>query len=259
MLLNKNWKKVTTELIAVKKIRNTLNFNIIFLNLPKGQVPTDEKGTYYRPGEEIDTSSLDVDYDYFIRCYTNDNKEHEVQTIYLGGPNGTQVCQSYVEYNVKKGTQWELSHRFVGVAATNGIVAFKITTGSKPVILKGSEISTEAQAFVRRIFKGSTATVDAAISIYNLNDELNPLTPLTTVNVVTGLTGGTECFAPFYRKNSSGGTSGTSTVRTGGGLVAGLDKILKPNTTYYFSFQNLGTEVAEITFYSTFYEGDYYA
>lgn len=176
----------------------------------------------------------------------------------VSSPEGA-VSQSYVEQNVKLGKQWELSARFTDIVALTGIAAFKLTTGSKPVLLKGSEISTEAQAFVRRIYKGSMATDGAVIPIYNLNDDLNPLTPLTVANIVTGVTGGTECFSPFYRKNSSGGTSGPSTVRTGSGLVAGLDKILKPNTTYYFTFQNLGTEVAEITFYSTFYEGDYYA
>lgn len=168
------------------------------------------------------------------------------------------VSQSYIEQNVKLGKQWELSNRFTAIPA-NGIVGLKFTTGSKPVLMKGSSITTDAQSFVTRTLKGATATNGATIQIFNLNDDLNPLTTLSTANIVTGITGGTDCFTPIFQKISSGGSSGTSVVRIGNTIMPGLEKVLKADTTYYFTFQNLGVEAAEVCFYGTFYEGDYYA
>lgn len=167
-----------------------------------------------------------------------------------------QLTQGYIEQNIKLGTQYEISTSFTAVAA-GAVCGLKFTTGAKSILLKGSNISTDAQSIISRISSGVTATDGATIPTYNLNDMLNPKPSLVVAKVVTAISGGTDVFAPIYQKISSGGTGGASTVRGGGAVVPGLEKVLKPNTTYFFTFQNGGAAVADITFYGTFYEGEY--
>lgn len=171
-------------------------------------------------------------------------------------PNAIQV-QNYLEKNIKDGKQWEINQLFTNVqqGAGNGRT-IKFEIGSKPVIIKLGEISTDAQiSQLRTLINPTNHTNSTVIQAYNMNQNSTEILE-TQIRIATNLTGGTDAFSPLTKKIMGGSTS-NSVVRIGGAVASGLERILKPNTTYFFYLENQGTASCDFAVHLNFYEGTY--
>lgn len=168
--------------------------------------------------------------------------------------NGTSsiTVEGFVESNVKNGTQFEASNLTAALAAgANQDVIIQV--GAKPVVLKGRNVEFNGESLEQNIYRAPTFTGGVAVPVFNLND-VNPVA--SSVTILSGATvtvPGTQVFAPSYFVGSV--TAGTA--RTANDGVAGLERILRPNTTYLLRLTNTGTNTERVGSYSTWYEGPF--
>lgn len=161
--------------------------------------------------------------------------------------------QTYIESNIKNGTQFEASRLFPSVTASSYVrVLFK--TGALPVSVKDRRIEFNGSTITARVYEGTVYTggTDVTSTIFNMN-RINP--KATTVQIIaspaTITTQGTEIAAPTYGIGSNlngNATSGTYATN-------GAERILKPNTTYMLETQNTTIGTQDINTYITWYEG----
>jgi len=170
--------------------------------------------------------------------------------------NGFQgiTTQPFTEANVKNGTQFE--------AATSGTIAASATidtvfiTGSKPVLIKASDVDIDGAGVTVTLYRTPTYTLDsgAPVTPYNLKDSAQ-LTNPSTVTIRAGVTVqqvGTQVSAPL--RIVGGNNPGSQSTPTG--RIRGLDRELQPNTTYLRRVvSNDASESQTIATYSTWYEG----
>lgn len=173
-------------------------------------------------------------------------------------PNGifegfrAMTTQSFLESNVKNGSQFEMS-AYVGSLAAAGTSDFLFQTGSLPILIKDRQVATTATTAEFHTYKNPTAVAGAAIPVYNQNT--NPAQAQTTtvsVHVATSVSAvGTEISAPTYVVGSSGqGQSVVSTYTT-----TGASRILLPNTLYLGRFINTSGSTCAVASFLTWYEG----
>lgn len=168
--------------------------------------------------------------------------------LYLGTRAMTQ--QGYIEANVKNGLQFESSsgHVVLAAGASHDVV---FTTGDKPVIIKGRLIKFNGVLLSTRVYRDPVFTGGTPASIFNLND-INPED--STVVILSGATVtdvGVEFGAPTFELGSSGiGNEQTSVYS-----LVGVERILRPNTTYLQRTTNLDGTSQTIVGALTWYEG----
>lgn len=158
--------------------------------------------------------------------------------------------QSYIESNVKNGSQFEVAAQVASLAAAaNNDVIF--ITGSKPVIVKARIVQFNGLLLEAHVYRSPTYSGGSNASIYNLND-INPQTGEVIIKTGATVTAtGTEFGAPTYAIGSSGqGQSSFSTF-----TVLGQERILRANTTYLLRITNTDTSAQRVAAYLSWHEG----
>lgn len=166
--------------------------------------------------------------------------------------SGTRAInvQFYTESNIKLGDQFEAS-RIVNLNGSSNIDSLFIT-GSKPVSLKERAFSYSGVGVVSSIRRSPVYTGGTVNSVQNLTD-INP--KVSTISLIANPTVtdiGIKVFADDYFFGSS------QNQATGGSGKVGMERILRPNTTYLFRISSVGidTQPQVVSAYITWFEGD---
>jgi hypothetical protein len=161
------------------------------------------------------------------------------------------TVQPFTEANVKNGTQWEFSFENTSLAAGASSDAV-FTTGSKYVLVKSRILTFTGSEIEASVYKGATYTGGSIVPIYNLNTTIEGL-PLSAVRSgVTVTATGIEIAA----KTHAYGTDTNVNQTVGSYNVAGIERVLQPNTTYLLRIVNQSAISIKIAGYITFYEGE---
>ena len=175
---------------------------------------------------------------------------HTIINWFTGMTKGFKavVIQTYTEANSKNGVQHEGSTLFTATAL--GVNDTFFVTGALPVALKGRVIGHTGDGVVAEIFTGASYTGGTSAPYQNASD-INPVVGLAQIIVGAATdSDGVLAFAPDY---IIGNTSQQGKGSTG--VIAGREKILKPNTTYLFRITSLDSQPQQITSLLTWYEG----
>jgi hypothetical protein len=161
------------------------------------------------------------------------------------------TAQTYTEVNVKKGVQYELSADTPALAAAGNIDVI-FTTGALPVTIKARQVKFNGASLVTRVYRAPTYTGGTVTPYFNLND-VAPVTGLAVIRTTPTVTVvGTEFGAATYDLGSTGnGNSSLSTY-----AVTGIERQLRPNTTYLLRITNDSVAAQRVTSYLTWYEGN---
>lgn len=161
------------------------------------------------------------------------------------------ATQDYISVNVKKGVQYEVSNDTPALA--NGAnIDVLFTTGAKPVLIKARLVRFNGVSLVTRVYRAPTFTDGAVTPYFNLNDK-DPVAGGVTIRTGATVTApGTEFGAPTFDMGSTG--VGNSTLSTY--TVPGIERVLRPNTTYMLRINNDSGAVQRVATYLTWYEGD---
>lgn len=166
------------------------------------------------------------------------------------------TVQSYVEANVKNGTQfytrvsWPTSDDIAGSGTRK--VHFQI--GAKPILVKTIRSHFIGTEFERRIYAdptGVTGGTAAQISNANNDPAIAQATTIAVTYNVTTVTDGVEAAEPEYYYGSS----------SQGGLVSetfppDLELYLPANTSFLFTITNNDNNAARFSLFIDWYEGD---
>lgn len=161
------------------------------------------------------------------------------------------TVQPFIESNVKNSTEWEFSsiNSNLGAGLSQDAV---FIVGSQPVLIKNRQITFTGAQITAQLFEAPTYTGGTPAVMHNLN-RITPNAPLSTSRYgVTVSDTGTECGAPTYALGAT--DQGNRTVGTF--TVTGLERVLKPNTTYLLRITNNDTVAVKVATYVTFYEGE---
>lgn len=164
--------------------------------------------------------------------------------------NRALTIQGYIEGNIKRGVQYEVSSDTPSLAIGGNIDTIFIT-GANPVIVKNRIVKFNGTSLLTRVFSGATYTGGAPVTYYNLNDR-NPVTGGVQVIGGATVTGtGTEFGAPTYDIGSTNvGNTSVTTFSQGG-----FERLLKPNTVYLQRITNDSGAIQRVSGYLTWYEG----
>lgn len=159
------------------------------------------------------------------------------------------ITQSYTEANSKLGVEHEGSTLYTADGSSSNDTFF--VTGNLPVSLKGRVIGFTGDGVTAEIFTGATYT-GGAPAVYQNASDINPVAGLSQIIVgATVALEGTLAFAPDHLiGNTSQQGKGSA------GIIAGREKLLKPNTTYLFRITSLDAVAQDITSLLTWYEGE---
>lgn len=175
-----------------------------------------------------------------------------LDAMFLRVMNGLRglVTQDYNSVNVKKGVQYELSADTPSLAIAGNIDVI-FTTGALPVTIKARQVKFNGASLVTRVYRAPTFTGGSVTPYFNLND-IAPVTGLATVRTGATVTAtGTEFGAPTFDLGSiSNGNSSLSTY-----AVTGIERQLRPNTTYLLRITNDSAAIQRVCSYLTWYEG----
>lgn len=175
------------------------------------------------------------------------NHKIDPRTIY---GDQAYVTQSFVEANVKRGTQHFIEEEITMNASQ--VLMFSFVTGSQPVIIKFRDIRADDrvryEAYEDAVF--SNQGTPGSVTIKNYNSMIN---------------NPSECEARTGAVASNLGTlltKYTTPRSTNQSLsidpfsVTGIERVLKPNTNHLLVLTNLITNTPVfVRFYLSFYEG----
>lgn len=158
--------------------------------------------------------------------------------------------QNYIEANVKNGLEYEAASLTEGLLAGANIDTIFIT-GAKPVIIKSRIVKFNGTKLQTRVYRAPDYTGGTPATVFNLND-IGPVA--TSVQILGGATvsnAGTEFGAPTFDLGSSGiGNVSLSTY-----TVVGIERVLRPNTTYLQRITNTSGATQDVAGYLTWFEG----
>lgn len=179
--------------------------------------------------------------------YSDNGLDPRAYTGYQG-----VTTQPFVEANVKNGTQFEAAS-FVPVLASGATIDTVFTTGSHSVLIKGFDILADGAGVQVTLYESPTFTGGTPISGYNLSAASNATPESTILAGVTTSATGTQKSSTLTLLGAT--TPGTSKSSPSGGLP-GLDRVLKPNTTYLRRIVSIdGAGDQRLALYTTWYEG----
>ena len=164
------------------------------------------------------------------------------------------TVQSFTEANCKNGTQYEVSTFSTDFAAgqTRDFIAI---TGNKPVLIKNREFTFSGGDISTAIYRAPTYTGGTPVAYYNLSD-INPVPG--TVVLLSGATvtsPGTQ-ISPTYTLLGTIPQGGQAITPTSAeNSLAGMERVLRPNTTYLLRTTNISAATIKIATKSTWYEG----
>lgn len=195
----------------------------------------------------------------WIKAFIGGNAGISVVTddgLYLsgidGGLAGVVTAQTFTEKNVKEGLQYEFTNYIPSFASVTRTI---ITTGSKPVLVKGQDFNFNGLGLITQWHKNPTYTGGTVAPYFNRNFETSLVGELVILGGAVVTLVGDLVGAPQVRLGSTLiGNRVTSTSTLGQG---GLDFTLAPNTTYCVTHTSLDTSAQILSIYSTWYEGDF--
>lgn len=163
------------------------------------------------------------------------------------------TTQTYTELNIKRGNQFYINEKIIGIPASGGIKEYHFIIGPNPVILKNRIIKTDAtdMDYEVRVAGDLVFTSDG--------------TPLTSHNA-NGTSLKTPQSQAFEDPTYTGtgilneldwipGTEGVGNRSAGSFSTLGFEKIIPANSQVLVRFINNGTTVADVFYFLTFYEG----
>lgn len=158
--------------------------------------------------------------------------------------------QGYTEANVKNGVQYEVSNNVAALANAANLDTIFIT-GANPVLIKSRLVKFNGTSLLTRVYRAPTYTGGTPVAYFNLNDR-NPVAGGVSILGGANVTApGTEFGAPTYDIGSEGqGNSSLSTYST-----FGVERLLRPNTTYLQRITNDSGAAQRVTGFLTWYEG----
>lgn len=161
------------------------------------------------------------------------------------------TTQSFIEANVKNGTQWEVSFESTSIASGANSDAI-LVTGNQYVLIKSRLLNFTGSEIEVSVYKNSTYTGGSNLPIYNLNTVIggSPLAVMKTGVTVTSI--GTE----IASKTHYYGTDTNVNQAVGSFSVAGIERVLAPNTIYLLRIINQAATSIKLAGYITFYEGE---
>ncbi len=175
-----------------------------------------------------------------------------LDAMFLRVMNGLRgiVTQDYTSVNVKKGVQYEVAADTpaLGIGLNNDVI---FTTGSLPVLIKGRIVKFNGTSLATRVYRAPTYTGGSIVPYFNLSD-INPVVGGVTIRSGATVTApGTEFGAPTFDIGSTNvGNTSISTY-----AVQGIERVLRPNTTYMLRTTNDSPAIQRVVSYLTWYEG----
>jgi hypothetical protein len=169
---------------------------------------------------------------------------------------GTQAftVQSFVEANCKNGSQFEFT-TYNSLVTAGQTRDFVVTTGAKPVLLKNRIFTFTGSELTTTIYRSPTFSGGTIVPYYNLSD-INPMVGGVTIRATPTITAvGTQVGSSFTLLGNIPQTGQAIITTQAENNVPGLERVLRPNTTYLFRTVNTGTDT-KIFSKSTWYEGD---
>jgi len=169
---------------------------------------------------------------------------------------GTQAftTQSFTEANCKNGVQYELTtyNAALGPGATTDVI---VVTGDRPVLIKRRQFTFTGSLLTTTIYKNPVYSGGIVTPYYNLSD-INPVTG-TVILYSSPVVGspGTQIAPTFSLIGNipQGGQAVTTTSAENG--LAGLERVLAPNSTYLFRTTNPTVTAMAVATQATWYEG----
>lgn len=160
------------------------------------------------------------------------------------------TTQTYVELNVKRGSQWEFFSLFRDVPV-GGEKAVLFRTGDKNCIIKNRILQSNKEDAEFYLSKNATITsTGMPYEVINLNEVYQePLETAYYENPVVAAQGDLKLLDWIP------GEKGISNRSTGGFVTTGLERVLQPNSDYLLVIKNNAEQTADMSLYITFYEG----
>lgn len=175
-----------------------------------------------------------------------------IDAMWLRVMNGLRalVFQDYVSVNVKKGVQYEIAGN-TAVLADGASIHTIFTTGPLPVLIKSRIVKFNGTSLATRVYRAPTYTGGTVTPYFNLNDK-DPVAGGVVIRTLPTVTNvGTEFGAPTFDIGSAGvGNTSLSTYSVGG-----IERVLRPNTTYLQEILNDSGAAQRVSSYLTWYEG----
>lgn len=164
------------------------------------------------------------------------------------------TTQTFVEANCKNGTQYELATYEAAFGA--GVNRdFVVITGNNPILIKNRVFQFTGSQIVTNIYRSPTYTGGTPTTYYNLSDR-NPVPGTVQILALPTVSNVGTQIAPTTTLLGNIPQTGQAIVATTGeNSVIGLERVLRPNTTYLFRTTN---PTAAAMFYATrttWYEG----
>lgn len=164
------------------------------------------------------------------------------------------TVQSFVEANCKNGTQFELT-TYDAAFGAGGNRDFVVVTGNLPVLIKNRFFQFTGSQIVTNIYRSPTYTGGTPITYYNLSD-INPQAGLSQIIGSPTVTSVGTQIAPTATLLGNVPQTGQAIVSNNvENSIQGLERVLRPNTTYLFRTTNPTAASMLISSKSTWYEG----
>lgn len=176
-----------------------------------------------------------------------------LDAMFLRVINGLRsvVTQPYIEVNVKRGVQYEVASNTAALAIGGNIDTIFIT-GAKPVVIKSRIVKFNGVSLVTRVYRAPSYTGGSTVPYFNLNDRDPVVGGVSILGGATVSAPGVEFGAPTFDIGSTDvGNSSLSTYS-----IIGIERVLRPNTTYLQRIANDSAAIQRVTGYLTWYEGD---
>lgn len=172
------------------------------------------------------------------------------QRVYTGLQGIT--TQPFVEINAKNGTQFEAASYLSSLPA-NGSVDTIITTGSLPVLIKGFDIIADGAGVTVTLYESPTFSGGVTVNSYNLSAASSNTSLSVVLAGVTTTDVGVQKSSTITILGVKTPGNSKSSPSTG---LPGLDRVLKPNTTYLRRITSIdSSETQRLSLYTTWYEG----
>lgn len=164
------------------------------------------------------------------------------------------TVQSFTEANCKNGTQYEVStYTDAFLAGTSrDVIAI---TGSKPVLIKNREFTFTGGDLTTAIYRAPTYTGGTSTPYYNLSD-INPVAGEAVLLLGATVTSPGIQISPAYTLLASVPQTGQAVTPTNAeSSLSGMERVLRPNTTYLLRTTNISLATIRLSTKSTWYEG----
>lgn len=203
-----------------------------------------------------------------VRITNNTPEDATVQVVFSSqtagglderayGGNVALNMQSFVESNIKNGSQWEVQFGSDTVSAGESICII-FTTGSERALIKSVIPTFLGGSATGAWYRAPTYTGATSETFYNPNDDTQANKEIT---LETGITGQGLAVSDYGTQTSPlfefiGDQASSLNQRTPTTEVRGFERVLRANSVYLLRLQNTTDAAIKMRLYVTWYEGD---